>query len=151
MAGLVVGGAVAQETTMEELEQRRARADAQAAAAAQRARDDAPAFLRDMSPLAFCAAYGVALRTNIILGAGEMASAPALVRAEAKRRKLAFDDKQVIAKRVRLGGTRCALYAAWGEPEVANRTVTVRGEHVQHVYGGAYVYTERGVVTAYQD
>lgn len=123
------------------------------AAAAQQATEnakEAPRLLRALDGLQFCAAYGTALRDSQIEGLN-VANAESLVRAEATRRKYRFDDRTVTAGRIGIGATTCAVYAAWGLPRDTNRTIRRGQVDVQHVFGGAYVYTVNGIVTAIQD
>lgn len=69
-----------------------------------------------------------------------------------RRHVFSAEELALIAKQdVRIGMSERALTCSWGEGEV-NRTVTASGTHKQFVYGsGIYVYTENGVVTAFQD
>lgn len=61
---------------------------------------------------------------------------------------------------IQVGMTLAGLYAAWGFPKRANRSVGRFGVHIQHVYEWgyypdnhrtAYVYTENGILTSWQD
>jgi len=62
------------------------------------------------------------------------------------------------AKKIRVGMSRCALYASWGSPIKVNKSGGSWGSHIQHVYGmysqystPNYVYTENGKVTSWQN
>lgn len=59
-------------------------------------------------------------------------------------------------KQIQRGMSLCAMYASWGVPYKENRSVGRWGTHIQHVYGShhssrAYVYTENGIVTSWQN
>jgi len=62
-------------------------------------------------------------------------------------------------RKIGMGMSECALFASWGWPTSANRTVTRYGTRVQYVYRStgyytstaAYVYTENGKVTSWQN
>ncbi len=111
-----------------------------------------PTLLAEMTPTAFCEAYGKAAR-------GEQAVAEWLPRQEeqtafraaAKKRGLRISEDLVMGKSVRIGASQCDVYAALGPPSVRNRTVNAFGESLQLVYGRLLVYVSRGVVTAWQD
>ena len=87
---------------------------------------------------------------------------PPTVRAELERRGAiaAADWPDVEARTIRVGMSQCALLASWGIPGLwgnVNRSVTAAGTETQWVYRdcdaceATYVYTERGVVTGWQD
>lgn len=57
----------------------------------------------------------------------------------------------VRAGQIAIGMSENALYWSWGFPSGRNRTVTATSTQVQNIYGGTYVYTENGTVTAWQD
>lgn len=96
----------------------------------------------------FCSAYGEAKRKYFFSIQPELK----LVKKEAVRRKLKFDDSLVDQGRIKMGISECQLYASFGLPEDQNRTVGRWGVHIQHIYGGGtYVYTENGRVTSWQD
>lgn len=101
----------------------------------------------------FCDDYGKAIRGEELGESGVLAPDVAikLVKAEARRRKLVFNDTQIKKGLVRIGMSECQLYAAMGLPNEQNRTVGKWGVHIQHIYGGTYVYTENGRVTSWQD
>ena len=63
------------------------------------------------------------------------------------------DHGYVRERRVRIGMNECAVFAALGKPEAANSTHTAGGRSTQLVYRGnrMYVYTDNGVVRAWQD
>lgn len=149
--------AAAQTTYLAEIQ----KAEDEALAAQQRRILELPATIRALSRGEICRLYGWLLRSErnapwwehergTKLGSRDEI-AP-LVRAEAKRRKLRFDDKAVEARKLRLGDTDCHMYAARGFPIDAHVSVGRWGEHVQHVYRhGVYIYTENGRVTSMQD
>lgn len=124
--------------------------------------------LRKTSKAKICMAYGKVLRGEEINEIGEslgeevfengeslptvdMKISVKLVKAEALRRKLVFNDSLIRKEKVRIGMSECELYAAWGLPGEQNRTVGSWGVHIQHIYGNSYVYTENGRVTSWQD
>ena len=126
------------------------------------------AALRKKSKDKFCMAYGKVLRGEEVNEIGEsvdeevieigellpaidMQIAMKLAKAEALHRKLVFNDSLIRKEQVRIGMSECQLYAAWGLPSDQNRTVGSWGIHIQHIYGNAYVYTENGRVTSWQD
>ena len=111
----------------------------------------APSDLRQLDADEFCAGYGTALRMQFLPNGYDGPEAPAIAKQEAKRRRLRFNDKDVIGEIVRVGSTKCQLLAAWGAPRSQNRSVGSWGEDIQHVYPSAYVYTRNGIVTSYQD
>ena len=111
----------------------------------------APADLRALGMPEFCAGYGNAIRMQMLPNGYDGIEAPKIVRDEAKRRKLRFNDKEVIEQIVRIGMTRCQMLAAWGAPRDENRSVGSWGEDIQHIYPSAYVYTRNGIVTSYQN
>ena len=99
----------------------------------------------------FCAAYGMALRTQRLPNGYEGEQAATLVKAEAKRRKLKMQDARIKAEEVRLGDSDCHLYAAWGPASRRNRSVGAWGADVQHIYGRTYIYTRNGIIKSWQD
>lgn len=124
--------------------------------------------LRKISKDKFCMAYGKILRGEEVneideslgeeaiengesLPAVDMKISVKLVKAEALRRKLIFNDSLIRKKQVRIGMSECELYAAWGLPSDQNRSVGSWGVHIQHIYSYAYVYTENGRVTSWQN
>lgn len=114
----------------------------------------APAILREMDKNNFCLAYGEAIRGETIHGLGKLPSDIVIkhMKTEARRRKLQFDDSLVRKGHIKIGISKCQLYASWGIPNDDNESVGRWGVHVQHVYGGGtYVYTENGRVTSWQD
>ena len=115
-------------------------------------RRKAPTILRSMTKGDFCVAYGEALRGEKMNEIGMLPDIAKLVKAEARTRKLTFDDSQIRSKFVVIGMSECQLYAVWGRPEAQNRSVGSWGVHVQFVYGGgSYIYLENGRVTSWQD
>lgn len=112
----------------------------------------APGILKDMSTEVFCTSYGRALRNQDIYQIGALPDTKKLVKLEANRRKLRFDDSLVRKEKIRIGVSECQLYASWGLPNSQNKSVGQWGVHVQYVYGdGTYVYTENGRVTSWQN
>lgn len=99
---------------------------------------------------ALCQRYGVGLRNGGV---------DPLVSGELARRGIRLDydqDKQIRERQIGVGAPLCQMYAAWGFPARENRTTTAAAVHIQHVYEittrhRAYVYTENGVITAWQD
>lgn len=110
-----------------------------------------------------CANYGAALRQQL-RHSGDLA-APSSMKAELDRRGLfrPQDDLSLATREsVRVGMSECLLYASWGAPTRRNRTASMAGVRIQHVYGSyyhgryvssrpSYVYTENGIVTGWQD
>lgn len=122
--------------------------------AAQEEAKAAPGILKEMDRDLFCVAYGAAIRGEAIHGVGILPSDTIIkyVKAEARRRKLQFDDSLTRDGKIKLGITKCKLYASWGLPDDENESVGRWGTHIQHIYGvGTYVYTENGRVTSWQD
>lgn len=117
-----------------------------------RRRTEAPAILKAMSKEEFCVAYGKALRKGEIYEIGALPDTMKLVKQESNRRKLRFNDLLVRKEQIKVGISECQLYASWGLPRDQNQSVGRWGAHVQHVYGyGAYVYSENGLVTSWQN
>ena len=65
----------------------------------------------------------------------------------------ANDHGYIRERRVRIGMTECAVFAALGKPDTANSTHRAQGRSTQLVYREKrmYVYTEGGVVQSWQD
>ena len=122
-----------------------------AKAAAARQLIDGPAALRDHDLETFCIAYGEAIRDGYLYPLWPHPSAASWARAEAKRRRLTFNDARISAGTVRLGDTGCSMLAAKGAPRAANRTMIPGVVHIQHVYKRTYIYTRNGIVTGIQD
>jgi len=63
------------------------------------------------------------------------------------------DHGYIRERRLRIGMSECAMFAALGKPEAANSTHTAGGRSTQFVYRGKglYVYTDDGVVRAWQN
>ena len=62
----------------------------------------------------------------------------------------------VDAHMIKIGMSRCALYASRGKPSKINKSVGVWGVHIQHIYSllrttPVYVYTQNGKVTSWQN
>ena len=56
------------------------------------------------------------------------------------------------AKHIGIGMSECEMLASQGMPERYNRSVTAAGTRIQYVYPGRlYIYTDNGIVTAWQD
>ncbi len=111
----------------------------------------APAKLKKLDKEDFCIAYGQALRGESITDFGSGPDLANLVKAEARRRKYAFNESDTKKQEIKTGMSLCQLYASWGYSNTQNRTVGSWGTHIQHVYGNQYVYTENGRVTSWQD
>lgn len=81
--------------------------------------------------------------------------------AEVQKRGLLSADEMaaVQARRIGIGMSECALFAAWGTPTRANRSVWRTGSRVQYVYRdmgyqisrSRYVYVEDGKITGWQN
>jgi hypothetical protein len=98
-----------------------------------------------------CVLYGEAIRR------ADLQQAPVL-REELARRNIhmgSAEDELIGAKRLRVGTSRCLMWAAWGSSTRDNRTTTAYGTRIQHVFGSSgtrnYVYTENGRITAIQN
>lgn len=131
--------------------QKQAEAAIQAGLAEQQERNrNAPTILREMTKGDFCDAYGKAVRGEGIQEIGDVPDILKLIKPEARRRKLVFNDAKIKSERIGIGISECQLYASWGVGQ-QNRTVGSWGVHIQHVYGNSYVYTENGRVTSWQD
>ncbi|MEW6303806.1 MAG: hypothetical protein AB1705_10070 [Verrucomicrobiota bacterium] len=70
----------------------------------------------------------------------------------------ATDLKLAQQNRIGVGMTQNGLYAAWGRANVEKRLVDRQGVRIRHSYGYSdhlnrptYVYTEDGIITAWQD
>lgn len=113
----------------------------------------APGYLHKLPTQELCEAYGNAVRGEFINQLGTSEPIRKLVKAEAKRRGLRFNEKSVKAEEITLRMNECSLVAAWGKAASKNTTVTSRSVSVQHVYGnyGPYVYTVNGVVVSWQN
>lgn len=109
--------------------------------------------LREESKEEFCVLYGTVVRLGFLDTSGYLSPGMdvKLMKTEARRRKLTFNDKQIQNEEVKIGMTECQLYATWGLPDEQNRTVGRWGIHIQHIYGSKYIYTENGRVTSWQD
>lgn len=113
----------------------------------------APGHLQKLPTIDLCEAYGNAVRGEFINQLGASDPIRKLVKAEAKRRGLRFNDKLVKAEEITLRMNECTLVAAWGKPISKNTAVNSRRVLVQHVYGdfGPYVYTVNGTVDSWQN
>lgn len=114
----------------------------------ERRKADIPKMLRQMNPSEFCVSFGSTMRGQSFNNVDDQKLVKSLFVAEAKRRKLSFKMPLIKALRVKIGMSECDLYASWGYPESSNRSVGIWGVHTQHVYDGAYVYTENGRVSS---
>jgi hypothetical protein len=112
---------------------------------------EAPQTLREMSKDKFCLTYGKYLRGEETDDFGKAENMMALIKKEASRRRLSINNSLVKSENIRLGMSECELFASWGYPKDSNRTVGYFGEHIQYIYSNAYVYTENGRVTSWQD
>lgn len=114
---------------------------------------NAPTLAANLDRLDFCVKYGIVLRGENPEDFGKAQGLLLIFDNEAKKRKIRFNKKLVESRKIRIGMTDCELLAAWGYPSDTNRSVGSWGAHVQHVYGrnGPYVYTENGIVKAFQD
>lgn len=110
-----------------------------------------PVLLTKMSKWDFCIAYGNAARGEEVSDFGEIPNIVKLVKTEARRRKIVFSDALVRDMQIKIGMTECQLLAVWGAPRAQNQSTGVWGDHTQHVYNGAYVYTENGRVVSWQN
>ena len=63
----------------------------------------------------------------------------------------ATDLRRIGERKIGLGMSEKALVCAWGEPDDSHRSVGSWGVHTQYIYPDAYVYTENGKVTSWQD
>lgn len=113
-----------------------------------------PQQMSSKSDTDICQSYGV-FRSGI--GWGAMAQS---YKEEILRRKLLSDEDMALVeqKKLRLGMSKCAMYASWGRPDRENRTVHANGVHIQHIFNAGYkyirptyVYTDGDTVTAWQD
>jgi hypothetical protein len=80
----------------------------------------------------------------------------ALLEKEIYHRKLISekDIKRVKNKQIAIGMSQCALYLSWGIPVTENKSIGVYGVRIQHIFSrnkNAYVYTENGVITHWQE
>lgn len=78
----------------------------------------------------------------------------AMAMDELKRRNSLTPDELRLVRvhSIQIGFSEIALKCSWGEPQHQNRAVTAGGASIQWIYGErTYVYTVKGVVTAYQD
>ena len=113
----------------------------------------APGYLRTLPTIDLCEAYGRAVRGEFINQLGNTEAMQKLVKAEAKRRKLKFDDRSVKDEEISLHINECALVAVWGKANRKNTYVNSNSVHVQHVYGtyGPYITTVNGIVVSWQN
>lgn len=90
---------------------------------------------------------------ELCIKAGKYNDKPELdvILAEAKKRKLSYDENSIKSKNIKIDGFMCDVFAVFGRPDRYNRTVTKYGTKVQFVYGRSYIYTENNVITAWSD
>jgi hypothetical protein len=64
-----------------------------------------------------------------------------------------WEFDKIKSRQFALGSSECAIVAALGKPDAANRSTTAYGKNVQFVYRSKnlYVYTRNGKVTSWQD
>lgn len=112
-----------------------------------------PEQLAAKSDIQLCQTYRDARRVGGLIG-----DLGASHLQEIQRRRLLSENELDLVKnrQIQRGMSLCALYASWGTPYKENRSVGKWGTHIQHVYGtrrsrNAYVYTENGVVTSWQN
>ncbi len=74
-----------------------------------------------------------------------------LFRKELKARKLKVEDRLIKKQEIKLRNSVCNLYASYGKPYRESESVGSWGVHIQHIYfGDAYVYSENGKITSWQ-
>lgn len=124
-----------------------------------------PHILKEMSNDDFCVAYGDAVQETTYKDGvlpdimrllaylkSDNKRVMRLMKAEAHRRELLFNDAQIKSFKFVIGMTECQLYATNGLPREQNRTTSKWGVDIQHVYGSSlFVYTVNGRVTAWQE
>lgn len=147
ISGLVVAGEPVEDEPQQQAppaaQDRMLRALREAHESAKKRRE---ASIPTMSLAALCEIYGELTRGEV-----SQELAPAITQA-LKAKGLAPNKAKALKKTFSIGDGACQMYAALGRPEHANRTVTSRGERIQHVFGNrVYVYTVDGRVTAWQD
>ena len=112
-----------------------------------------PESIREFDTPKFCVKYGLALRGQLPEPYNLATNLQQLFNAEAVRRRLHINKDLARRESIKVGIDQCTLYASWGFPERANRSVGPWGVHSQLIYGdfGPYVYVQNGVVRSYQD
>lgn len=143
---------LAAQVKAEESVQRSRRAAADAAADRNRlALQRLPTELRSLDSDDFCVTFGAALREETLGSHAVPAGGKLSVLSEAKRRGLKLDGARVVAGLIRMGITKCELFAAWGPAKEARLTVGRWGVHIQYRYGmNTFVYVENGRVASWQ-
>lgn len=117
-----------------------------------KARADAAKQVRELESSLLCASYGNHVRReNVGTYAGIGNEYADLIETEVKRRKLGINIAQTQKQIIKLGMSKCQMYASWGFPDRTNRSVGRWGSNEQHVYGSNYVYSENGRITSWQD
>lgn len=112
-----------------------------------------PEKLSSMSDDSLCKTYRDARRVGGLLGD----QGASHLREIERRNLLTVNELDLVKnKQVQRGMSLCALYASWGVPYDENRSVGRWGTKIQHVYGSrhsrhAYVYSENGIVTSWQN
>lgn len=66
-----------------------------------------------------------------------------------KARHLTINVAKVKDKKIGLGDSECSVYASWGFPERANKSVSIDMVRNQLIYGETYLYLENGYLTSY--
>lgn len=113
--------------------------------------------LKSLTSDEFCVAYGEVLRggkPRFLVAEGYAdGDLLAILKKQAKSRRLNFDDALLKNQKIRHGMTKCMLYASFGQPVLENKTTGRWGVHIQHVFGkyDEFVYTENGRVTGWQN
>lgn len=107
----------------------------------------------ELSEEGLCVRYGDALRSSAM-------DQVTILGAELARRGITMgstENEVALRKVVRVGLSRCSMWASWGSSLRDNRTTTAYGTRIQHVFGMVtgtsrnYVYTENGRITAIQN
>ncbi len=111
-----------------------------------------PSRLRQMRTSDLCLFVGQRYRDHEVEGGPVDQSVLPAIWNELKARSISIDFVRSIRREIVIGDGVCQLLASKGLPVDINRTVNKSGTRAQYVYPGRlYVYTENGVVTAYQD
>lgn len=70
---------------------------------------------------------------------------------ELAKRGLKFEANNAFRETINIGSTECTVYAALGNPQKIHRSVGKNYIKKQFVYPSAYIYTENGIVSSWQD